>query len=69
MNNSFIRTPLEITDAYKLSHWAQYPKGRKTVLKNLCKSRQSYGKFFLKQEGMSRVYPEYNLCESGKTLY
>ena len=27
MKNSFIRTPLEITDAYKLSHWAQYPKG------------------------------------------
>jgi len=34
MNNSFIRTPLEITDAYKLSHWAQYPKGTTGVYSN-----------------------------------
>lgn len=30
----YIRTPFEITDAYKLSHWVQYPKGTTGLYSN-----------------------------------
>ena len=32
--NNFIQTPFEITDAYKLSHWRQYPEGTTGVYSN-----------------------------------
>ncbi len=31
---NFIRTPFEITDAYKLSHWRQYPQGTTGIYSN-----------------------------------
>jgi len=41
--NNFIKTPFEITDAYKLSHWRQYPEGTTGVYSNFTprKSRRS----------------------------
>ena len=41
--NNFITTPFEITDAYKLSHWRQYPEGTTGVYSNFTprKSRRS----------------------------
>ncbi len=32
--NEFISTPLAITDAYKLSHWVQYPEGTTGIYSN-----------------------------------
>ena len=33
--NKFIKTPFSLGDAYKLSHWCQYPKGTTGVYSNL----------------------------------